>query len=70
VLSGQQRLDFKKESSVKLLVERLSTTPRELSSEGDAGWWGGVVREAVGGEPTRAGGGAIDQRAPKIGGYI
>jgi uncharacterized protein len=67
VLSGQQRLDFKKESSVKLLVERLSTTPRELSSEGDAGWWGGVVREAVEGEPTLAGVLAFDLRAQKMG---
>jgi uncharacterized protein len=40
---------------LKLIVDRLSTTPRALSFEGDARWWSEVVRQGVEGEPELEG---------------
>ncbi len=52
---------------MKVLVERLSTTPKELSSQGGAEWWRGVVREDTEGAPTIDGVLAFDLRAQKMG---
>lgn len=52
---------------MKVIVDRLSTTPKELSSEGDARWWSGVAREDAPGEPTLVGVLTFELRAQKMG---
>lgn len=55
---------------MKVIVDRLSTTPVEFSYEGDVGWWSGVVREDAPGDPTLDGVLAFDLRIHKMGEHL
>ena len=52
---------------MKLLVDRLSATPRELAFEGDAAWWRELGRPENEVEPRLAGAVRVRIHAPKMG---
>lgn len=52
---------------MKLLVDRLSTTPKEFVFEGDAAWWGGMAREDAESEPVLQGALRFELHVHKMG---
>jgi uncharacterized protein len=54
-------------SQMKLLVERLSTTPTELAFDADAAWWEAVAREPDALEPQLCGEAHFALSAQKLG---
>jgi uncharacterized protein len=64
---GFETAGFKKETPLKLLVDRLTTTPEEFDFEGDARWWAAVVHDEAEGEPALEGVLRFHLKAQKMG---